>query len=529
MGVVSAHFYAANEGIAYPVDDAATGIDDAGRRLPSHLVVDLSLRWPETLGRYAFLSSASIRPAAVTLTIQAADAPDAAAGFAPLAVVTVPKPATPGRVYPLTPQAAGVGGWVVFGSGVADAPYDGRFASPAQSRLAARAARAYPPPPVSGVQPPAAAAALTGVVRLRAVAPLELAAEDHEIEGVVRRCIVFRLVDAEETSGFAPPAEAAALLRTATAPALARFAGPCGGRPESQSCGDPQPIEFLNGVGPDCDGVLTIELAGCAAPISVAAPGTAVLSCALGLADACAPKPLPDDEGRLPGDYGGRPSYAPIPDDALVSASGAVDPSDCLVDFAAGDTGGSEVGFGLWEVVPDPELSIGGGAFLYATNTAASRNVAVLACGGDGCLDRAVTARCRLRAGPTGAKRNASAIACWQPALGSTTQHVYYAATADYDTQRLLLQFFDGVQFQLLGAALVPWIRLDRDYLIELSAQEAGGGPPTLTAVVTDADDPAFTAFAAAAAVAVYPPTYGRFGIGSDRAIVHFLYASVES
>lgn len=44
------------------------------------------------------------------------------------------------------------------------------------------------------------------------------------------------------------------------------YKGPCGGRPETRSCGNPEPLEFISGVAPDCCGRITIELRGCAVP-----------------------------------------------------------------------------------------------------------------------------------------------------------------------------------------------------------------------------------------------------------------------
>lgn len=295
MPIRNQHWYDANGSTAYPVSDASTQVDDADSRLPPNVIVDLNLRWPDTLGQYAFVSGVTVSEHAVTVVLQAATSLEDDPVFSPLAVVTVRQPVTIGRVYALAAQADGVGGWIVFGDGVTDPGYRGRFSSPEQSALAPRAARAYRPPPVTGVRVLNAATTLTGLVTLRAVSPLELVREDRVIDGVLRDALVLRMTDQTGTDGVV----------AATAPApednvFRQFAGPCAGRPESGTCPDPQPVEFVNSVGPDCDGVLTVEFNGCATVARFADGHGVLVDCDLGLGDACVPPRLPDSDGNLP-------------------------------------------------------------------------------------------------------------------------------------------------------------------------------------------------------------------------------------
>src|SRR5687767_6457318 len=131
MPVYNAGWYDRNEDRKYPLDDAATAIDVSGNFLPPSIITDLQVRWPTPGGRVAFLGAVSVSPTLVTLTIEAADAIDSVADFTPLAVLSVKRPVREGVMYALVPQASGVGGWVVFGSG-ANGPetYYGKFAGP---------------------------------------------------------------------------------------------------------------------------------------------------------------------------------------------------------------------------------------------------------------------------------------------------------------------------------------------------------------------------------------------------------------
>ena len=261
MAVRNQHYYDRNESQAYPIDETADATDTAGVYLPPDILADLNLRYPAAYGAYPFVSAVTVTPTLVTIAIQAAESLDPPYAFTPLAVLTARQPAAEGRLLALTPLMPGVGGWAVLGGGVRDRAYSGRFAGPRHGLLARRAARAYRSLPVAGLKRLHAARALTGVVRLVGDAPLEVVAEDRDLPGVgTRRVVVFRLVEQDATDGFVQP-EAAV-----TTSVFQEFAGPCVGRPESRTCGDPQPVEFVNTVGPDCEGVLEVEFKGCLVP-----------------------------------------------------------------------------------------------------------------------------------------------------------------------------------------------------------------------------------------------------------------------
>lgn len=564
MPVTNLHWYNRNEGRAYPIDDAATCDDDRGVRLPSDLIADLNLRWPSTLGKYAFVAAVSNTPSLVTLTIQAADSPTSPGGFTPLAVVTVRKPIQQGRVVRLLGQAPGVSGWVVFGGGVENVDYAGRFSSPAQSRLSPRAARPYRPLPVRSMQVKNAADKLTGVVTLKASEPLAIAKEERFLDGAVRDCIVVRLVDNEGADGFPIPTEAADISGYKPVSTFQQFAGPCSGRPESNTCGCPNPIEFINAVSPDCDGLVTLEFRGCAQVAEVTdKPGIAV-ACQLGLVDACLPAQIPNSEGLLPSEY--EPANIPVPPDVVPPPEpppeSASYSANAELPFLACFTGGiGELGtaVGLWEYVDDdsPTLvcpieyvpypvseSISASTSVsvstslsavtpigsYQAATAATRNVALYDVDSTTVYRRAVT-EVKIMQGPAGAKQNAQLIINYRPHTSLPNQYVYFAAEVDYDTQSFRLLRFNGTTFQVVAPATVitPGIQLDKWYRITGTALPgAAPGDVNVTIRLESVSDPGAIDVSLSVDVSNYQPTTGKFGIGTNRAISRFAYLKIE-
>lgn len=320
MSVTNQSWYAANAGRQYPLDETASCVDDRGAQLPTHILADARICFPNSLASHAFLGALSITAKLVTTTILGADDPDSVDGFVPLAVVSLRRPVTPYRLYPITALAAGVTGWLVFGAAVLDdIVYRGLFSSPSQSRLLRRAARGYVDLPIPTIGKLGNKTALTGLVRLSGGSDIEIVEDclsiplqgtndDAEACGeslgpdnrASRRCIVFRLKSNE---------------RGATN-VLSKYVGACGKRPESGNCDDPQPVERIGGVSPDCDGTLTIEFRGAVSiteiveevvlddsnDVVTSAEATGIIiDSPLALTDTCgARNTLPAYDGRLP-------------------------------------------------------------------------------------------------------------------------------------------------------------------------------------------------------------------------------------
>jgi hypothetical protein len=270
----NSNWYNAGENRSYPVDDAATAVDDAGRFLPAGIVVDVALAVPKSLGAAAYIGAVSAGPN-VTTVILVADAP----GFVPLAAVTVPGPVVPYMAYPVRPMQPGVGGWVVLGD-AAGSPYSGRFSTAGQSRLLARCVRGYPDPPIASIGKEHLPAPLTGLVTLLAGQDVALAVEAVTIGGVAVTAIVVGLASPLNQDVFA------------------LYAGTCNARPETGNC-PKTPLESLGGVAADCDGNVDVDFRSLVAtPI----PGGIALDLPIGLSVTCGEPTLPAG-GSLAGVY----------------------------------------------------------------------------------------------------------------------------------------------------------------------------------------------------------------------------------
>jgi len=306
MSIRNNHWYNLNEQRSYPLDDSASALSNAGDRLPAALISDLRLRWPVTYGKYAFVSAASVTSSIITVMIEATDDLDNSPSSSTLiAGVSVPLSSfVEGRTYALTAFQDGVGGFITFGSGT-DKPYRGLFSSPRQGLLTPRAARFARLPPVPTLGIAQVATALKGVVNLTAVEPLRLTKETRVIGGVeYDNVIVFRLI--ETTTDIA--------TGTSTESVFRKFSGPCGNRTGSKSCSDPQPVQTINSITPDCDGVITLEFQGCATIGRNTVDCGVVIDCDLGLSASCNPLYLPDlTTGKLPSEVTSVIIPPPIP------------------------------------------------------------------------------------------------------------------------------------------------------------------------------------------------------------------------
>ncbi len=233
----------------YPLEDLATKTDVTGVRMAFDLIADLHIWFPRTHGKTAFITGVTVTPGLLTVAIGAvSDRPYQAVvtpTFVPLAVVTVARPIQPGMNYPMRAFQPGVGGWIAFNLAANDADnMNHRFTDPKATAILPRLARAYPIDGVTSVGKYGYSTELTGVIRLNSSTPDQLVIEKRieSIDGVNREAIVFRLNEAESGRDI-----------------YSKFLGPCGGVPESDACRSPI-IRSINGVTPDCDGVITIHL-----------------------------------------------------------------------------------------------------------------------------------------------------------------------------------------------------------------------------------------------------------------------------
>lgn len=241
MPVRNQNWYDLQAGRRYPLDDRSTGLDDSGEFIRDSILVDCHIRFPETLGATAFVQAITVSPTLVTVLIGVTDGTDTTT----IAAISQPKPITTSKNYEVTPLVAGVAGWVAFGAGVEE-PFSGRYATPAQSLLLSRCARAYRALPIPTIGKKNLDTALSGIVNFAAVAPIVIEQKKLVIQDRLVNVLEFSLSNTFTSIAGNP---------------LQYFLSDCGVRPESGTCPKP-PIETINNVTPDCSGNINILAEG---------------------------------------------------------------------------------------------------------------------------------------------------------------------------------------------------------------------------------------------------------------------------
>jgi len=518
--LINHHWYNQNELRSYPIDDSATCTADDGSFLPSNIIADLTLKFPESLGRYPFVSSVTVTPLLVSITFQVASSLDGDPGFSPLAVVTVTQPVTEGQHIAVEAMYPGVGGWIVFGSGV-QSSYGGRFSTPRQSFLAPRAARPYRDFPIQSISKLSNFTPLTGIVLLKGLAPIEIAGESRDIDGVERDVIVFRLVQPAGQENV-----------------FEQFAGPCGVRPESQNCGDPAPIEFIGNVGPACDGHIVIEITGCGELARLVDTCGVVIDCDQSLADACAASRLPDETGRLPNEYTDLCDFV-----ESESSSSSPSPSESMSSSSSGSSISLSCDLPHSDVFSDSEaedFEVVQGEFVvtiteddvfYSTEGplgAASRNIALWQCDVL-TTERIVTARMLMLAGPSGARHNGGVVLNYRPHNTIPTRVEYYLAEIDYEALVFRLMRFNGTSFATLTSASISNLKIGDKYEIQVEITNGPSvGQVSITSILTGVTEPSISATLGPVVTNTYLPDDGLFGLHANRAHARFDSFAVE-
>lgn len=244
MPIRNQNWYNANESRRYPLDDQSAGLDDTGVEMRDDVLVDCDIRFSNALGGCLYVQGITVSRGLVSVVFGVAADLNQTTGYT-VAAVTVPRPITKYRHYDITPLVAGVDGWIVFGAGIEeDANF--RFSTPAQSLVAARCADSYTPLPIPSMRKVGVGSALSDIITFEGLTPVTVTHEKIRPYPAVTEevdALVFRLDTQQITKDYNP---------------LAEFLGPCGARPDSDTCGK-EPIEFINGVEPDCDGNIVIE------------------------------------------------------------------------------------------------------------------------------------------------------------------------------------------------------------------------------------------------------------------------------
>ena len=296
MAVINNNWFNSNSTKRYPVDDAATGESDEGFELPTDLIVDLRIRFPDSLCMFASIGSINCTAKIVTVTFLGCARYPLETGeedpydqFKPLAVVSVPKPIVAGVPYSLTAITKGVVGWIVFGEGI-EKTFSARFSKASQSIIAPRAAMTYRLAGVTSISVNNETTLLNKDVLLKPIGDLDIVHGQRYVKGVgTVEALIFKLKS-----------------QTSTENLYKKYIGKCQGRPESESCNKIS-VEYLNNIQPDCYGNINLVFSRnqitSTTIVNSDLKGIAV-EMPLGMAEACVKNDfLPDDSGKLPNEY----------------------------------------------------------------------------------------------------------------------------------------------------------------------------------------------------------------------------------
>lgn len=486
MPVRNQNWYDLQEGRRYPLDDLSTGIDDNGDPIADNIIVDCHVRFPNTLGEYAYVSALHVSDNIVTLIIHATASLDNTAEFKPIAAISLAKPIETGVNQPITPLVPGVAGWVTFGSGIG-VNFAGKYSTPIQSFISPRCARPYRPLPIPTLGKINLATALSGMVKILAKNPVAATYELTTVEGKEVPAIVFRLVG--DLAVYNP---------------LKEYGGPCKARPESGTCKKPG-LENINGVKPDCDGNIQISTNGFSLLPFVddtgACGGGFDLITDQGLSETCAETPpyrkrrdlcVPDASEDSDGFvYWPDPTdQIPVPPDIVSSISigdpdifGSCYPENTCFDFAGGTASMflTKSGLFVFEEIEaidtcdtDTESASTGVRYAYVAADVSGNNVTILRnCNANINTQNTVSTILKLGSGP---RRNGGIILNYMPADPFTrTPTTFTAAVLDIDGGGLQIIRYNGTNFIVEARANFS-IRMPDWYELSASIQAQTGG-----------------------------------------------------
>ena len=242
MRVVTRDFLNDNEYRAYPLDDKASYEPYAAEDVEAvnSLLTDIRLVLPKAQAAVAFIANITITKLLITVTIMgskehpfspntpAATANNAeylALGATVLGRVQVKRAlAQPGAVVPITPAIPGVGGWIVFGSGVLKEG-SWSFNGPAAAMISDQCVTRYDYGGVFSVGQLGFDTTISGRVNLVGQGGVEVVSDDKG--------------SAIQFSGLSQQVKQG----------LNTYVGNCGGRPESDTCLF-SAIKTINGIVP---------------------------------------------------------------------------------------------------------------------------------------------------------------------------------------------------------------------------------------------------------------------------------------
>ncbi len=513
--------YNLNELRAFPLSDAATTVDNTGKFLPHDILVDCRLRFPRDVAQYAFVGGITVTPRLVSLVILGTTSQDETSGYVPLASLTVTKPLEVFRPYAVTPLYPGVGGWVVFGSGTATS-FVGRFATPAQSLLAPRAATPYQGLPVKSIGKLGLATALTGLVTIVGGTDIEVTVDTVLLGSELRKALILSLK--ADTPGEN---------------VLQKYLTECGGRPESGTCDKPG-IEFVNGVPPDCDGNLEITFVNLEEAPYESCAGV-VLDHGVELEETCVNKQPFVEPVDLCEDQSSDSSLSASSDIPDTSSESSLVPSSESESCAAlpvvlnFDTPAGQfvIKNGDFEYQAyDSPSEIGGGmgtGALTAINPS-TRNIGIWDnCGASPALDRIVTTDVQVTA--LAPSRNGGLVLNYHLADPLENPHIeYFLVLLDLNVNKIRVLRYNGLNHVEEYASPTPLPFVPNDwYRIEAEITTLSVTQKAIAVTVSGISDPGFGPVSFSLATTRYgDPTDGRFGVGSLRGYARFSFLQIE-
>jgi hypothetical protein len=523
----------------YPLDDSSTGVDDAGAFIRDSVLVDCHIRFPDTLGLYAYIQGITVAPALVTIVFGVGNHPQDTNGPS-IAALSLPRTAAQNVNHELTALQPGVAGWAVLGAGITE-EFAGRYTTPQQTLISKRCARPYRPLPVTSVGKLNIATSLQDVVTVAAQPPVTATAETVIVDGEEVNAIVFRLEGELQT--FNP---------------LEFYQGPCGQRPESGTCPKPA-IETINGISPDCAGNINIVFDGFDAYPYLNCGGVDVIS-NTGLAEACdsgalksrrvvQDKCYPSQSLADGDDPTWDPPLPPTTPPIIISSESLPDegwPETCATlpacrDFGAGSADDFVTKTGLFvfvarnapgvcgaDDVPGDSALILSTHFTYTAANIVGHNVALFKnCASDWALGKTIHAELRLSG--NGLLRNGGIVFNYvrgNPGLRIPT--TYMVAQLNASNNKVELQRWNGSRFVTEYSADFPvvvsaWHRL--------SVRPTLAGNTVIVAVSAAAMDDSVTplSFTVPIPLATFGDPVGQAGLFSDRAYTHFNKFKIEA
>ena len=519
------NYYNTQEQRLFPLDDTVDGVGDNGAQLPFDVLVDCKLRFPDSLGTYAFIGGITVTENLVTLVICGTTSVSEVSAFSPLAALTVTNP-QPGVPYAVRPLAGGVGGWVVFGAGVTVrggtiSKQSLRFSSPAQSLLAPKCARAYKLPPVESLGKAGRNTALTGFVRVIGDGDVEAVKEQVFIGDKFRDALVLRLKQLPDEPNV-----------------LAKYIGPCDLRPESRNC--PRgAVETINNVKPDCNGNINISFGVLQAGLLEACGGI-VLSHDVDLDEACRTTSTfraANDRCAESLDSADSANLPPITSDSSILISSESLPCASLpytttFDDETADAFVVRSGNFAYEAADAPIENGDSTGLLDVSYTATSgsqRNLAILeAC--NIATARAVVCEVSLNVTSELPLRNGGIVLNYRTVDPLTNPHVeFFFVMLDMNVNKIRILRFNGGMFVQEYASPTP-LPLAPGYWYKLRVTTSPFGLQTAIAVHLEGlDDPAGLVVNFSLATGRFGTPTGMCGVGTDRSKTMFSYFSLEN